>query len=337
MSAQGDTDSPVRSTSVAIERGARRTDAARDVRTRRARDGRESRSQHPSPGAIRRFLKTPKGTVLLVLAGLLVVGAMHGSDRPGVVNVIAAMTTAGALDLAIGIIRRNRRLLPDGGLVTGLIVGLVLSGTVHWPVAALTAAIAVGSKHVLKVGRKPIFNPAGFALLLTLWAFHTGQSWWGDLADLPPVMLPILVVAGYAVTARVNKFPQVLTFLGTYFLLLTLAASLHLGNSAYTPGDALRIPLVNAALFMAFFMLTDPPTSPGTYGDQVTFSVVAAVISVGVYLAVGGLAYLLIGLLAANTWQAVRAARAKRRQTGHRPNDGPRTFAVQPTGDDAFV
>jgi Na+-translocating ferredoxin:NAD+ oxidoreductase RnfD subunit len=288
----------------------------------------------PGPGPLRRFFRTPKGSVLLVLLGLTVAGSIHASDRPGIKNILIAMMMAAAIDVVVGLIRKNKRVLPDGGMVTGLIIGLVLSGSVHWPVTALAAGLAVVSKHVLKIGRKPIFNPAALALLVTLLFFHTGQSWWGDLADLPVLFLPLLIVGGYFITSRVNKFPQVLTYLGTYFLLLTLAASLHLGNASFTPGDALRVPLVNAALFMAFFMLTDPPTSPGKYGEQVTFSVLAAVVSVAIYLVVGGLAYLLIGLLVANGWRALISWRSNRAipRTGQNGQGSP-----SPQRDEYYV
>lgn len=266
--------------------------------------------RQPMPGPLRKFLRTPKGAVLFLLLGLMVVASFHASDRPGLVNIVAAVATAAAIDLSLALARKNKRLIPDGGIVTGLIIGLILSGTVSWPVAVLTAAIAVVSKHLLKIKRKPIFNPAAFALLFTLFVFHTGQSWWGDLADVPVYVLPLLLAAGYIVTAKVNKFPQVFTYLGTYFLLLTFAASWHLGNASFTPGDAMRVPLVNAALFLAFFMLTDPPTSPAKYGEQVIFSVLAAVVSVAIYLIFGGLSYLLIGLLVANAWKALRTLRA---------------------------
>jgi len=268
------------------------------------RTGTRSQGSKKSPGALRRFLRTPKGTVLLLLIALMLVAAIHRTDMPGMLNIVAAAAAASVIDLVVGLLRRNKRIFPDGGIVTGLIIGLVLSGAVSWHVAAITSAIAVLSKHLLKVGRKPIFNPAAFALLFALLVFHTGQSWWGDLADMPVVLLPILIIAGYFMTSRVNKFPQVITYLGSYFLLLTLATSLHIGNVAFTPGDALRVPLVNSTLFMAFFMLTDPPTSPGKYSEQVTFGVVAAVVSVAIYLVFGGLTYLLIGLLVANAWKA---------------------------------
>lgn len=261
------------------------------------------------PGALVKFLRTPKGTVLALLIGLMLVALLHPSDRGGWVNVAAAMGAAVLVDVATAIIRRYPRSVPDGGMVSGLIVGLVLSPITPWFLAALAGAVAAFSKHVIKTGRKPVFNPAALALLLTLWVFHSGQSWWGDFGDLPVWVLPLLLAAGFYMSRRVGKFTQVLTFLGTYGLILTLAGGLNWGSPGFTPGDALRPPLINAALFMAFFMLTDPPTSPAKERDQVWFGALSAAVAVVIYLAVGGLAYLLVGLLLANTvkWLAARS------------------------------
>jgi len=48
--------------------------------------------------------------------------------------------------------------------------------------------------------------------------------------------------------------------------------------------------------------LTDPPTTPATPSGQLQFAAVAAVVSVLMFLWVGGPAYLLVGLLAGNLW-----------------------------------
>lgn len=259
--------------------------------------------KHP-PGRIQKFFAAPKGTVLLILVALMVIAAFHASDRTGVVNVGIAAGTALLVDLAIGLVRGQKRLFSDGGLVTGVIIGLVLNPSAPHAVVFLTALVAMAAKHVLKTGRKPWLNPAAVGLLFSALALHTGQSWWGDLADLPVVCILFLVVGGYLMVNRINKFPQVLSFLGTYFVILTVVAYLHWGHAAFTPGDALRTPLINSALFMAFFMLTDPPTSPGRYGDQVWFGVIAAAVGTVTYLLFGGLTYWLVGLLVANAWKA---------------------------------
>jgi enediyne biosynthesis protein E5 len=53
-------------------------------------------------------------------------------------------------------------------------------------------------------------------------------------------------------------------------------------------------------VFLACFMLTDPPTSPGRYRDQVWFGALAAVTSCAAQLLGLGESYLLVGLLVGN-------------------------------------
>lgn len=141
-----------------------------------------------------------------------------------------------------------------------------------------------------------VFNPAGLALLASVPLFGSTQSWWGALADLPWVWLPLLFAGGWFITDRLNKWPLVLAFTGAYFALFT-------GISLAAPdrvAELYRSPFLNAALFLAFFMLTDPPTSPVTTRGQAVVGVVAAVAACGALLLGAGQVYLLVGLLAGN-------------------------------------
>jgi Na+-translocating ferredoxin:NAD+ oxidoreductase RnfD subunit len=193
----------------------------------------------------------------------------------------------------------------------------VLSGLTPWYVVVLTVMMALASKHVLKRGRKPIFNPAAVGLLLSLGVFGTAQSWWVGMPLMSWWHTGILLAVGIFVAVRVKKYVEVLTFLGSYFALLGAMAALHLGLPSATPADALRTPFVNAALYLGFFMLTDPPTTPATPSGQVPFSVIVAVVSVFIYSRVGGLAYLLAGLLAGNVWTVwLSRKRGKPSRTG---------------------
>lgn len=264
------------------------------------------------PNGIRRFMGTPKGTLLYLLIGIALVAALHPSDHHGLATVSIAIVTGVAFDFCVGVVIRHRASLSTGGMLTGLIVGLVLGSTAAWWVVVATTVLALLSKHVLKSGRKPWFNPAAVGLLVSVFVFSTGESWWGDFSNLPTWCIPLLLLAGFVVVRKTNKFPQVVSFLGVYLGLITLAGLFHLGHSAFSPGDALRNPLINSALFMAFFMLTDPPTSPGKYSEQVWFGMLCALVSVCVYLLFGGLAYLLVGLLVANGWRAWKSKRTRK-------------------------
>jgi Na+-translocating ferredoxin:NAD+ oxidoreductase RnfD subunit len=74
-----------------------------------------------------------------------------------------------------------------------------------------------------------------------------------------------------------------------------------------------RAPFIEAALFLAFFMLTDPPTSPNQYGDQIWYGLLAAGSACVAQLLGAGQVYLLIGLLVANT--ALAGVRMWRRRS----------------------
>ncbi|HEV7661896.1 MAG TPA: RnfABCDGE type electron transport complex subunit D, partial [Chloroflexota bacterium] len=158
------------------------------------------------------------------------------------------------------------------------------------------AALASGSKYLLRTQRGHLFNPAALALLISIPLFSTGQSWWGAGGDLPTVFLALLLAGGALIVDRINKFPLVLSFLFVYFGLFAA-----LGFAAPTSvAEMFRAPFVQAALFLALFMLTDPPTSPSRYGEQIWIGGLAAAVACAAQLLGAGQAYLLFGVLAAN-------------------------------------
>jgi Na+-translocating ferredoxin:NAD+ oxidoreductase RnfD subunit len=146
-----------------------------------------------------------------------------------------------------------------------------------------------------------VFNPAALALVITFYMFDTGQSWWGALPEITPLALVVLFASGIFIADRVNKVPLVLIFLGTYYLLFTLAA--FLGDPGKV-AEIFRTPDLHAVLFFAFFILTDPPTSPVKYPDQLVCGAIVAVVSFAIFERVGAAYYLLAGVLVGNIWEA---------------------------------
>jgi Na+-translocating ferredoxin:NAD+ oxidoreductase RnfD subunit len=168
-----------------------------------------------------------------------------------------------------------------------------------------------------------VFNPAALGIVASYYVFHTGQSWWGALPEVSPAwVLAVLLLTGVFITDRVNKMPLVLTFLGTYYLLFTATA--YLGNPSHV-SEIYRAPDLHAALFFAFIILTDPPTSPAKYPDQYIFGVIVAVISYSIFEWLGTVYFLLAGVLVANVWEAWR--RANRRTSTSFPRGIPAFLA----------
>jgi len=194
-------------------------------------------------------------------------------------------------------------------VLTAMIVAMVLSAQQRWYVTAITAALGVLSKYIVRTRAANVFNPAALAMVATFYVFNTGQSWWGALPNVTPYALPVLVVLGLFIADRVNKLPLVLSFLGAFYLLFTVTAFV------VEPGrvaEVFRTPDVQAALFFALIILTDPPTSPVRYPDQLICGAIVAAVSYAAFLWIGAAYYMLAGALVGNIWEAWRREQWRR-------------------------
>jgi Na+-translocating ferredoxin:NAD+ oxidoreductase RnfD subunit len=201
-----------------------------------------------------------------------------------------------------------------------MIVTMVVRAQEHWYVPAATSAVAVLSKYALRTRSANVFNPAAFSLVLMFYVLPMGQSWWGALPEVSPMWMRVALLAGGIYIAnRVNKLPMVLCFLGAYFLLFTATA--YLGDPRRV-AEIFRSPDVDAVLYFALFILTDPPTSPAKYQGQWIYGIIVAAVSYAVFEEFGAAYFLLAGVLAGNVWEAWR------RVHRHSPNDFPRNVAV---------
>jgi len=272
--------------------------------------GASSPAPRPFSAVVKRFFRTPKGMLIAILP-VLVLAAAPGSGVKLVAPVVlGGVLGAAIVDAPILRYREGEWLVPDGAILTGLIVAMILSPMQPWWVAAVTSAIGVASKYLIRVGRANLFNPAALALVGTFYIFNTGQNWWGALPELPPIALVLLFASGVFIADRVNKLPAVIAFLGVYYLFAAIAA---FGGNPAKVAELYRTPDLHAALFFAFFMVTDPPTSPPKARDQLWFGAIVAVVSVAAFELVGAAYWLLAGLLVGNVAEGARRQRNKRR------------------------
>jgi len=252
---------------------------------------------------IKSFFRTPKGLLTIILT-VFVAMAAPGQELARVLpGMIAAIVAAGLVDTAILRFRKNVWEFPSGAVLTAMIVAMVLRAQEPWHVVAITSMAAVGSKYLFRTKSANVFNPAALAIIMTFYVFHTGQSWWGALTEVTPVAQLMLIAGGVFITDRVNKMPLVLAFLGVYFSLFTIAA--FVGDPRW-PAEIFRSPDAEAALFFAFVILTDPPTSPAKYPDQLVCGVIVAVVAFALFEWFGVVYFLLAGVLVGTVWEAWR-------------------------------
>ncbi len=199
--------------------------------------------------------KDPRVFQILMLSGLLVFGIAARAFEIDPVHFIAIVATACAAQFLGSVLIASR---PDfkSPLITALALTLLLRADAAWPLMA-AAAIAIGSKYMLRLGGKHIFNPANIgivAMILLTDAAWTTPGQWGTA-----IWFAALVAgAGFFISYRAARFDVPLIFLGAY-------AALIFGRALWL-GDPLAIPMLrleNGALILfAFFMISDPKTTP---------------------------------------------------------------------------
>ena len=162
---------------------------------------------------------------------------------------------------------------PLSAVITALSLTLLLR-TDMIAIAMLAAGIAIGSKFLLRVRGKHIFNPANVALVTLM--LGSDNAWvssgqWGSAA-LGSFALACL---GFLVLTRAKRAETTLAFLGAYAILM-------IGRAIWL-GDPLSIPLHQlqngVLLIFAFFMISDPKTTPDTATGRVIFGALVASIA----------------------------------------------------------
>lgn len=280
---------------------------------------------------IKNFFKTPKGLITIILAAFIAMSGPGQGFRTVMTALLIAAIAAGLLDAIILRVRKKVWEFPSGAVLTAMIVAMVLRAQEPWYVTTITSVAAVLSKYLVRSRSANVFNPAALAIIGSFYVFHTGQSWWGALTDVVPIAKVVLLAAGVFIADRVNKLPLVLTFLGAYFLLFTVTAFV---TNPLAVAEIFRTPDVEAALYFAFIILTDPPTSPAKYPDQIVCGLIVAVVSYAFFEWAGVVYYLLAGVLAGNIWEAWR--RANRRAGSRFPKGlGAFLFEISPWGERA--
>lgn len=250
------------------------------------------------------FFRTPKGLLTILLVILTLIAAPGEGAGLVALNMGAAVLAAGVVDLVILRLRKGHWEYPSGAVLTAMIVAMVVRAQEPWHVATITSVVAVLSKYLLRTRQANVFNPAALALVVMFHVLPMGQSWWGALPDVSPLWLRLVLLAGGIYIAnRVNKLPLVLAFLGAYFSLFTAAAFF---GDPHVVAEIFRSPDMDAVIFFALVILTDPPTSPAKYQGQWKFGILTALISFITFQQLGAVYFLLAGVLGANLWEAWR-------------------------------
>jgi Na+-transporting NADH:ubiquinone oxidoreductase subunit NqrB len=156
---------------------------------------------------------------------------------------------------------------PRSALISGLSLCLLLRTNSPW-LAAIAIAVTIGSKFIIRWRGKHVFNPTNFGLVAMMLAAD-GRVWvspgqWGNVAFFGFLMTCL----GGLVVNRAARTDVTLAFLG-FYLALVFGRSIYLGEPMAIPLHRLQS---GALLLFAFFMISDPKTTPDSRVGRILFA-----------------------------------------------------------------
>jgi Na+-transporting NADH:ubiquinone oxidoreductase subunit NqrB len=220
--------------------------------------------------SLRNASRDPRYFQMVTLVSLLTYGllALDFDIQPA--QALVTLSTAFVVQYLCTKLFKLPRFDPRSALISGLSLTLLLRSNDLGLIAA-AAVITIASKFVLRWKGRHIFNPTclGIVTMLALsdrvWV-SGGQ--WGQTAFVGF----LVACAGMLVVHRAARSDVTFAFLGAYIGLLAARA--------WWLGDPLSIPLHTiqngAILLFAFFMISDPKTTPHSRTGRLIFGTLIA-------------------------------------------------------------
>ena len=152
--------------------------------------------------------------------------------------------------------------------ITSLSLCLLFRSNIAYAVV-LAGVFSIGSKFLIRFNGKHIFNPANFGIIVTILLTH--QAWvspgqWGNGA----LMVFLVGAAGMMVLFRVGRldtgFAFLLTFCGLLFYRMVIWQGWEFDVWLHQVSNG-------SLLLFAFFMITDPVSTPGDRRARIAWAV----------------------------------------------------------------
>jgi hypothetical protein len=237
-----------------------------------------------------------------VIISVHLIGITALGFRVSVPQILAAILTAGIIDVALTMRQTGKLVWPASGMLTGSGVALILrlvgmdSGD-YWSWAgwywfALVAGVSILTKYVIRFRGNHVFNPSNVGLVAAFLVIGSEiveplDFWWAPLGFWMIFAYVLIVGGGILITRRLH----LLEMAATYWVVLAaglavLAASGHCMVAAWSPtpvcdGRFWTVLVTSPEILVfLFFMITDPKTIPSGRAARVAFAAGLGLLSV---------------------------------------------------------
>ena len=246
-------------------------------------------------------LGDPRLHLAAVIITLQVLGQTAFDFSLSIAQILVALGTCAVLEIGIAFFRQRVIMWPASALLTGNGVAFILRapGTVHgdwWSlhgawIFAITAAVSLLSKHVIRWRGRHIFNPSNFGLVLCFLVLSESHAepldfWWGPMSPWLALAVALIVGGGLTILSRL----RLLVIAGSFWLAFAaaigvLAASGHSMTARWHLGPItgwsfwwLLVTSPEILIFL-FFMITDPMTIPKGRVARVVYAVAVGLLA----------------------------------------------------------
>jgi ferredoxin-NADP reductase len=158
----------------------------------------------------------------------------------------------------------------ESSYISALILALIMTPT-RWGHDLMflfwAAVLAMGSKYILAINHKHVFNPVAIAVAIVALTLNQGASWWVGTA----IMLPFVAIGGLLIVRKIRRAEMVATFL--------IAAIASISALSFLAGSQPLLALQHAFLespliFLAAVFVTEPLTTPPTRPLQMVYGAI---------------------------------------------------------------
>jgi len=207
-------------------------------------------------------------SIKLQLSIFLILFALYlsfiGKDTLFLLSLGISLISAIGTDTFITYLKTKKLILAESSIVSGLIIGYVLSSSHAWWIIALASIFAISSKHIIRFNGRHIFNPAGFGVLVAAFLLGASTEWKG--ANLWYIVIPF----GIYFVFKIKKQE----IIASYFI----ASFVLFGAQALIQNTQILNILGYLNYFFIFIMLIEPMTTPMTYYGKIIFGSGAGVL-----------------------------------------------------------
>ena len=193
-------------------------------------------------------IKSIKTQLIIYLICFAIFLSFKNKDTLFLTTIIVALFSALLVESTILYFRTKVFQVTESSIITGLIVGHVLSSDLSWWLVILTSSIAISSKYLIRIKNKQIFNPAAFGIFLITFFFGATTGWSGTY------LWYILVPFGIYFAYKIKKTEVVVGY--------AIVSLLLFGIQAFFQKISLWNIFGYFSYFYIFVMVIEPKTTP---------------------------------------------------------------------------